>query len=413
MTAGFDNVSRAGMVGDEHGWTTLHTLQDFLKTRGIGFDRALLTGNHLYQALLAKQKADAREDLPPVTKPLVSWAIEQRELKLDIDLEWGGPNGTPVVPEKFKSCDQLVPAYQQVLKDGGIGELRRVIKCDVVEAVQAEVRAEVRRRLAKLQERLLNQIQNAKEGGHMRPQDLIRAAEWGAAIGAGVIEPLRRQPNIYEQPAQSIMSKLKGHLDKVVLADLPMNKADSMHKGYCGQLVNLALYEAATQVKAIYDKGKELFQEAAQGQKQLESGVANHRDPVAWWRTIIEAEREELNDRPMHAWYASIFQGFLDQSLKFEGDDASFPAEGYRFLMGRKIDSLVFAFVTAVLEHLVKTLEPIRDTLQALGANPANVNPVDDRVFDELIAGLDAPLPPSPAGPVVAGTVPVHRGPTP
>ena len=100
----------------------------------------------------------------------------------------GGPHGTPVIPEKFKSCDQLVPAYQQVLKDGGIGELRRVIKCDVVEAVQAEVRAEVRRRLAKLQERLLNQIQNAKEGGP-RPQDLTRAAEWGAAIGAGVIEP--------------------------------------------------------------------------------------------------------------------------------------------------------------------------------------------------------------------------------
>ena len=189
MTAGFDNVSRAGMVGDEHGWTTLHTLQDFLKTRGIGFDRALLTGNHLYQALLAKQKADAREDLPPVTKPLVSWAIEQRELKLDIDLEWGGPNGTPVIPEKFKSCDQLVPAYQQVLKDGGIGELRRVIKCDVVEAVQAEVRAEVRRRLAKLQERLLNQIQNAKEGGHMRPQDLTRAAEWGAAIARASSSP--------------------------------------------------------------------------------------------------------------------------------------------------------------------------------------------------------------------------------
>jgi hypothetical protein len=307
------------------------------------------------------------------------------------------------VPAKFRTCEALVPAYEEVLKDGGIGRLRRVILGDVAEVVQREVQAVVRGRLAELRQRFRNRLESVLEGQDMAPDDLVRAARWGAAIGRYVIEPVRRDPRMYQEPARVLKHEMKRYLAEVVLDDLTEDEAPLKHQGYCGALYNLAMNQAGAQAEAMYAQAEALFRQVVAGQplaaavggngdrhplEPLRSGDPQHRDPLAWWVAQVREERALLKDRAMKAWYAPVFQKIRQPDLEFQLDEAVFPAVDYRKLMERKIDALVYAWVTDVLEHLAGTIDPIRKTMAALGANPAHLNPIPPQDIDDLLGDL-------------------------
>ena len=153
-----------GLTKDHHGATAeapniFENISKTLADNKVPPEQVLLVGNEFHKQLL---RPDGRVGAP---SPDLLRAV----LKLDLD-----ENDRPKVPEGFKKYDKLVPAFLEVVKDGGIGKVREVIGESLAEQVEAEVREAVDAELRSLKSELVRLLRTAEE-----------AARWTRGGSAG------------------------------------------------------------------------------------------------------------------------------------------------------------------------------------------------------------------------------------
>lgn len=385
VTAGFDSLTTKQLFGVD-GKTIFDTLKDFMLNQNVKPHRAILTGNHVYQALVFDANQQNLTEFPQLNQRLVNRVINSG-LKVDIDFQWD-EEGQPVVPVLFKNHPELIPAYEAVMKNGGIGHFHEVINKDVVDSIKAEINLETKERLSRLSERLRNRIKMVQESGAMSIEDIVEAAEWSAAINGVVLKSLTTQPHIYEEKTEWLQTELKNYLDRVQSEDLRTDTVGQIHQRNCKTLSTKMMTCIKSCIDDIFSKSDALMKQVALTRNVLSTGSKEHRDPYKWWQEKITTTLQSVKDNPNDPVYTKFFKGFSQPELKLEGDSEFFPVADYKSIMNRKIDVIVFQSIGTILMLIINSLKEVSTALQTLQDVQGDEIQVDDQDFEILLQGI-------------------------
>ena len=155
----FDSLSGEHRNGDSLKRTILDHLNDTLSYHHIPPEQVLLVGNEFYKRL----NEEGRDKT----------AMYRELLNLEIS-----PEGDPVMPEKFGRHAQMAKAFEEVMHDGGIDRIRRVIGESLAQEVQEQVRRSVREDLREIARELAALVERAKDRAAMDRPGFDNAMKW-------------------------------------------------------------------------------------------------------------------------------------------------------------------------------------------------------------------------------------------
>jgi hypothetical protein len=393
IVSGFDSLDGPQMgesIGDR---SVLSYLSDYLGSRRIARGRAILVGNHLYQAWI--HEVGRRPDLANTPARITSEIIARGTAALDLKINLKrGANGEPIVPPKFHQHDAWAREFEEsVLVDGGIGRLRETIKKEVFLAVREEERAKVDAELGALAAGMIAELSSAKARSHMDPKDLVKASTWRSELQALGRTKLRRDRSFYDTEAQALHKALVDYLDAVIRTDLPIhdpdwpgqNMLDRQHRTHCRNLREMALDLAPGLVRGMFERVDAQIMAVSVG--TLQTGPQPLRDPKAAW-----ADRTG-DDRTNPAWYRPVFESLMNElvfALHLEQAASVYPREDYLGLMKHKVQAVVREFIRLALDKIAGRLKGLGDELLLIGDGSDTVDALADAVYNDLIARLAA-----------------------
>jgi hypothetical protein len=401
IISGFDSLDGAQMgesIGDR---SVLSYLADYLASRRIARGRAILVGNHLYQAWIhqAGRHPELANTPARISSEIIARGVAALNLKINLKR---GTDGEPIVPPKFRDYEGWAREFEEsVLVDGGIGRLRETIKKEVFLAVREEERAKVDAELGALVAGMIGELSSAKARSHMDPRDLVKASHWQSELQALGRAKLRRDRSYYDPEARALEKALVDYLDSVIRTDLPIhdpdwpgqNMLDRLHRTHCRNLRATSLEMAPGLVRAMFERVDAHVMAVAVG--TLQTGPQPLRDPKAAW-----SERTR-DDRTDPAWYRPVFESLMNElvfAMHLDQAASVYPKEDYLGLMKHKVQAVVREFIRLTLDKIAGRLKGLGDELLLIGDGADSADAQADAVYNDLIARLAAAKAPNPNG---------------
>jgi hypothetical protein len=347
----------------------LDNIHKTLSDNRVPPEQVLMVGNHFYLELLGPDGVPVRP----------SAASYKYVLKLEVD-----EAGEPVIPPGFQRHPELIAAYQEVLRDGGIGKIRDVIGTGIAHEVEREVREAVDAELTDVAGALRRQLIAAKDAARMDTSSLLRTAQWKSEIQQ-VAHEVRQKREMLETPTKAQAAYLKELFAGIYRSTLviPRSKLPGTHAECITIMKVEAMNRARTEtVPLMYNAVTERLKAAEQKLGKVRTG--DRESPLQVWNE--RAEQDSLIDL---SWYAREIDAFQTPELFPSGDDdVGLLYKQYIELMPRKIDAVTQKAAFAAQRRILGHLEAIVEDLVLINTNNGQMDEVDSRQYDEIIAAL-------------------------
>ncbi|MCC7419770.1 MAG: hypothetical protein IT428_05790 [Planctomycetaceae bacterium] len=369
-----DNLMPNHKFGDGNGVTFLDHLEQFVRQKRLPPEQVVLVGNHLYMGLLKSLPSGASVDgqLPRPDQRLYD--------KANIDVDSAG---NPVIPEGFRRHEVLCRAYEHVVRDGGIPRLRQVLQETLAESVRSEICRDARLGLRQIALVLRNEVASGMDRAVLPLEALEESTRWETSVQV-FSRRIPFQESCFEEAGQELRKELLKLVDDRFPAQLTLtpDQIPVRHASLSKLLNEFGVRKAAEiVVRPIYKRMSELFA-AMPGTPIVLPGQAT-RLPHDRWQKIYERDTH-----PQHnEWYADVFRTFENVSFL---QKAGLRREQYLKIMGRKVDSVVFALVGRVVERILSELNAIGEELGRLGHERELVDRDGLDEMKRLLVDLDA-----------------------
>jgi Dynamin family len=332
-----------------------------------------------------------------------------------------GPDGQPEIPKKFEDEPVLGRAYREhVLVDGGIGRLRDLIQRELAELVEAEVRAEVSKKLERVRRGLAAQVSYAHDLAQMDTGSVTNVVFWETRLQQ-LKQSLTRDKDLENDGRQ-----LKGDLltkfqvdfcppDLLIEADRLAEK----HRRYAEALRDEALARSRPLLTRAYDKvsaGLKAIEAAAVEKRIGPVVLSGFPSPPAAWEGKKKEEMETAwvprrgggswdslqgdaatsrvahidggGDAQRHGWYELELRALENVELFRDGEEVLMTDDDYRALMPKKIAAVVHQVVHTVDARIIGNLDRLERELAWIDRSKENVDRDDltayKRILDEL-----------------------------
>ena len=218
---------------------TVNILDNIAKTleeNKVPPEQVLLVGNEFYRRINAEG-----------SNPLLKSEQKSAILGLALDGE-----GRPLVPEGFRRhpVTTAANAFEEVIKDGGIGKMRAVIGEMLADRVESEVRTAVENELRAVRSAMHRIVRSAYEAVNLDRGGFRRAVQWKVKL-----QEVRRlrdgERQILESPTEKLIEDLGRELTDVLFpTTLRLDRANlrQAHLAYARVLEHQAMHKCASEL---------------------------------------------------------------------------------------------------------------------------------------------------------------------
>jgi hypothetical protein len=291
--------------------------------------------------------------------------------------------GHPKLPEGFTRHPELRAAFEEVMRDGGIGRLRQVIGERLAEEVEREVRDEVEGRLRSIRKRLAGLVRSARDAARMDRSSFNAAVSWSVGLQI-LIQDLARDRAIIEAPATAMGNHLVEVFQGICPDELEIShkRLRASHAMYAEVLQETLREECrANFLPRVHGRVSERL--GALEQKHGKVRLDGRDGPVATWEDRRSSDEEQLR------CLEGIGAGFLAPDL-FPNDEApSLDDDHYRDVMPRKIRAVTHRAAFAAGLRLRGHLDEMIEGLSLLKKAEGDSDSKDPRPYDEILRDLE------------------------
>jgi hypothetical protein len=365
----FDGLALAHQGATADAENILDKIAQTLSDNRVPHEQVLMVGNEFHRQLI-----EADNQAPQQVANL--WKLV---LKLGLDGQ-----GQPIIPEGFLRHPMLVEAFREVIRDGGIENIRKVIGDRLADLVEQEVRQAVDAELRSLRSDLRRMVRSAEEASRMNAGAFRKSVMWKIAL-QGAVQELYEDRSIIESPSNEAIKKLQEEFRMGLFPEKKLTikraKLRDAHKDYAEVLNESASLEYRTElVPKIYGWVSEALRASHKNLGDLR--INGHASPLIAWE---ELKGKDLEDS---AW--------LEKVLRFD-EPKLFPAEEeqilltdrqYRDIIPKKVETLCHRAALAILERIKGHLGDLEESLALMKMSENRVDTGRAALFDDLLKAL-------------------------
>jgi hypothetical protein len=363
----FDNLASAHLGTTAESENILDNIHKTLGDNRVPLGQVLFVGNQYRKNLV---NADGRLRRP--TRELVEIKFH---LKFDDSGKW-------ILPPGFLRHRELARAFDEVVRDGGIERVRRVIGAELEQLVENEVREAVEAELRVLRTDLKRLLLSAEQAAKMDASGFSRAVHWKVEL-QDTRQELDRNREIVEAPTLKVMDQLKSvFIAKLFPERLSLEgaKLRGSHDEYAHVLQQSASHLCQAElVPAVFGWVSEHLRAryAILGDVQLNGA----KSPLDAWEARKDADLVDL------AWLAPILR--LDEPPLFSStDDLHISDRDYRAAMPRKLENLCHRAALQISIRVKSHLDQMIDGLALLRGGKGRVDAAAPALYREIIQTL-------------------------
>lgn len=358
-----DGLTPAKLYGDDaNKRTLLDNLAQTLGDNGIPHEQTLMVSNLFYKRL-------AESDGP------IDAARYKDILGVDV------ADGKPVMPKEFDRVPHLRDAFAEVLKDGGIGKVREVIRHDLERMVRQRVQEDVRAGLRRVSSELGRVVTFAKERAKLNHDDFINAMEWVNRVSETADELARGRT--VEAPARELKARLHELFNR--LCSPTASKQEDLprrHEAYARALRDETRRRAFTETLPKFQTAARQVLEGHVRKAPLRAVSLPQRGTVP--EALAALFTDDLQARDWYETQLELFSVPL-----YPADKRPYlPPDAYREIMGDKIDAVVYQLADTMEQRVIGHLRALERDLEQLGSNEANVDRNGSAAYDQILTGL-------------------------
>ncbi len=334
----FDSLQKEHFFGNQIGETMLDKLQQFLDRHQIAPERVCFSSDRFYKA---RGPAGVGE--------------RQTQAKF-MGLE--GSTLEEMIPPRFRSHPQLGPAFKDLLEDGGIGRLRRLLVEVLARQVARETAEQARRQLSPLADRLRDDFTAEDRRRKASPTELLNALTCSDRVTALLCEWKGRVEGL-DALSRELESGLLEQVHKWIPSDDHVLRESTQEElgnrlEFLGRGMESTLQERMD--GGVIEKAFALVGNELAGLPRLrlwgDAGAAE-----AWERFLAE-------DRRSQEWRGGFpkfsCRRLFDEGLKLE------QRGGYRELMGEKARTASHQALHALKVRVQGRLRELREEVAKL-----------------------------------------------
>jgi len=361
------------LYGGTENRTLFDNIAETLVELGVPLKQAVFVGNEYYKDLqieLAKGSS-----MPP------------GEVAKTFGLQKDEDTGEPILPPALERHPELKEAYNNTLKDGGIGALREVIGTSLATQVREAVRKNARQTLCAIATELSRRLDVAKKQAAMNIDEIVAASSWGQVLNQ--VSSRVESERIIEGPSRKLadeLHKLFSALCNLTADATPVEIAD-LHENR----VMMLLKEVA-QTKLPTETLGQIHRLIASRIDEESRKIQNLNVPVhfADGLTPSEALTSEFDrNGEFPDWVTNVFDSFTDVPLFIRQNDIRNPVipaltpDEYRKTLEVKIEATVHEVAHRIAGRVRATMYELRKRLDMLG-NQASMDRASGTIYDLL-----------------------------
>ncbi|MCY2991301.1 MAG: hypothetical protein NTY19_26015 [Planctomycetota bacterium] len=351
----FDSIGGPQIHGEAlNHRTILDSIGDTLRQHQLAPEQVMLVGNGIYEKLLDLGKSQNECDEEDI-------------------------------PERFRQHAHLADQYLEVLKDGGISNIRHAVGHRLAQMVEREVQENVRREIRELTNDLVSRVETAKRQAQMSRKEFGLARRWRQQV-RNLANQLDNDRSILETPAVKLRTGLREVLDEhcppdnlPAKDDIPRDHAHDMP-----HMIDTAQERVATEIlpELLRDIRRRLETAASQQNLDLQLAMPGGQSPLERWDKLCAPDLAD------ESWYSSPLSSFKNPPL-FPDDpeqvrDFLAPRE-YRDMMEHKVHAVACQTIQIIYNRLKQRLEGLGIELSSLG-DDEHVDRVQDvTTFDSIV----------------------------
>jgi hypothetical protein len=339
-------------------------LDETLGNQGLTGDAVIFIGN-AYHVALAAARAPGEPHVPPEV-------ISRFPLVLKFDAA-----GEPLVPERCERRPGQVEPWRRFVRDGGLSFLRETMQTKVAESVRAQTRRTVADGLARVIQRLIDELEVAEQQSGMSVEQMRRAATWSgklATLAAEVGEQSR-----YVQPVvEAVGGGMNGLLSEWGMP--PAQQLAANHSNLTRLLARTGADEAGKATRQIAEMVKQAIEVEIEGSPCPDSpGLPT---PLEHWATSTndyleqgKAAGSNGHASPSHEFRGAIFSGIDSDPSPFAPDGSTtLSVDDYSAIMKHKICRATHVFGTRLVHEIQEHLEWLARRYRAVASEGDRVD---------------------------------------